>query len=161
MSDTFAVGDAVEIYDLGDNEWYPGEVSEVDPDDTINPIRVSSYRLGNLWVTLHNVRKPASHGSAIFAVGDTVEVRGTCLADDGAGWHAGTVVRVDDFDCAMPYGVCSAANIDGTGWDWIYADDIRKPASRDSEIIAELRALVEFKPDSLSVLARAILNGDF
>lgn len=61
-----------------------------------------------------------------FRVGEVVEVRSRSYADDGEGWHVGTLTQIDDYDSCAQYRVASAANTDGDGWDWINVNDIRK-----------------------------------
>lgn len=61
-----------------------------------------------------------------YQMGECVEVRSPDFDDEGAGWHVGTISRLDHLDNNLPYGVRSSASNDGSGWDWILADNIRK-----------------------------------
>lgn len=72
----------------------------------------------------------------------------------------GVIEEVDESDYDLPYKVrFGDPHYD---YDWFHSSDVHAPSVFEyDDIIAELRKLVDHRPDHLSATARNILNGEF
>jgi hypothetical protein len=122
-AEDYRIGDTVEVLPLAPlPAGTRGSVLEIDPDDSLAPIRIA-YAGGTHWMQLHEIRRGVCAASTDYQIGDTVDVSPSAAWATGG---RGTVVAIDELGGNFTQ-VC-VENGEGERW-WVSSGSMTRVES--------------------------------